>query len=122
MKTTLATLGALLTALMLVSAASAATETPFSATAQFTQIIPGTVWFADGVFQSRDQVSIATVSGDLVGTRVGNINRAGDRIWGSFVLTTATVTYEARLQGTIESNCVHISFVGQGSDGSIIRG
>lgn len=102
--------------------ALAQTETSFTATATFTQIVPGTSWFADGVLQVREQTSYATISGDISGTRVGLFNRAGDRVWGTFVLTTETTTWQASFHGTIESDCTVASFVGRGSDGTIIRG
>lgn len=102
--------------------ALAATETPFTATATFTQVIPGRSWNADGVVQIRDQISHSTLAGDIVGTREGVFNRAGERVWGEVVITTASVTWHARFQGTFESGCGVGSFVGPGSDGSIISG
>jgi len=108
-------------AALLSAPAVAATETPFTATATFTQVIPGTTWEADGVLQVRNQLSTAAVTGDVVGTRYGVINRAGDRVWGTFVLVTATVTWQGTFQGAIHSGCVTADFVGTGSDGSIFR-
>lgn len=102
--------------------ALAATETPFTATATFTQISPGKTWDAGGVLQVRDQLSVSTVTGDIVGTRFGVFNRAGNQVWGEFVLTTVTVTWTGHFHGTFESGCgVTADFVGQGSDGSVLR-
>jgi hypothetical protein len=107
---------------VLVASAVAATRTPFLGTATFTQITPGTTWQADGVLQVRDQLSVSTVTGGIVGTRFGVFNRAGERVWGDFVLTTAAVTWTGLFQGTFESGCgVTADFVGRGSDGSVLR-
>jgi hypothetical protein len=107
---------------LLVAPALAATETPFVATATFTQVTPGTTWEAGGVVQVRDTLSVSTVTGGIVGTRFGVFNRAGDQVWGDFVLTTATVTWTGHFQGKFESGCgITADFVGQGSDGSILR-
>ena len=72
--------------------------------------------------QIRDQLSVSSVTGDIVGTRFGVFNQADQRVWGTFVLSTATATWTGTFQGEFVPGCgITADFVGQGSDGSVLR-
>ena len=62
-------------------------------------------------------------SGDIVGSSDVVFSRADNNIWGQETLTTATVTWHVNLRGEVVCRYRAAgTFVGQGSDGSVIRG
>jgi hypothetical protein len=113
----------------LAAPAPAATRTPVTFTD--TTISTGTpkrVWTSGGVLHVRGMPQTTAVSGDLTGTFSLQVNLNLDlatgtgELYGKFILTTSTVTWEGSFTAQITSTGASGKFIGQGSDGTKIIG
>jgi len=88
---------------------------------------PRRFWTSDGQSHLRGEVDSGTVSGDLRGTysEVFNANFHGEEqatTFGSFTITTSSVTWQGVARGKITRGISTGTFVGHGTDGSKIMG
>jgi hypothetical protein len=90
---------------------------------------PARQWISDGILHQRGIPLTFAVSGDLVGTAssVSNVdlNTATGHgvLFGTFVLNTAATTWEGSFRAKIAGGLItQGTFVGQGDDGTVIRG
>jgi hypothetical protein len=109
--------------------ASAATKSPFSATLSLGQPDqPERSWQSGPIFHARGEHNAGTVSGDLNGPAaiLNNYNldlRTVDGAnWGTFEISSGGVTWEGRFRGTLRAGFNEGTFVGHGTDGSLLRG
>jgi hypothetical protein len=105
-----------------------ATKTHVSFIDSTTSVDPGREWVSGHVFHSRGGTDAGTVQGDLVGTIVihGNvnidINTGRGVVFGTFSLATADVTWTGTFNGKLTADTVNGRFIGQGTDGSKLKG
>jgi hypothetical protein len=112
-----------------VGPAAAATKTPFTATLALGEPgEPERSWESGPILHVRGEPNDGTVSGDLNGPAsiVNNYNldlRTIDGTnWGTFVIASDDVTWEGSYRGTIRAGFNDGTFVGHGTDGSLIKG
>jgi hypothetical protein len=106
-----------------------ATKTPFTGTLTYTSIgDPERRWMSGNVLHARGQVNSGSVTGGLVGTATVIANYNFNLVtgvatqWGTFVVATEERTWEGAFRGKFTATANVGSFVGQGTDGSKIRG
>src|SRR5713226_7146445 len=115
-------------ALVFARPALAATKTSFTARVKLVSFgPPRRFWTSDGQSHLRGEVDSGTVSGDLRGTysEVFNANFHGEEqatTFGSFTITTSSVTWQGVARGKITRGISTGTFVGHGTDGSKIMG
>jgi hypothetical protein len=110
--------------------AVAATKTSVTFTDTVVSVgAPERVWVSDDqVLHVRGQPQTTVVAGDLTGTfqLVANVNldlnTGTGELFGKFTLTTSSVTWVGSFTAQITSAGVSGTFVGQGDDGTKIRG
>ena len=112
-------------------AASAVAATRTSVTFTDTVVSTGAperVWIGDNQLHVRGQPQTTAVAGDLTGTLelIANVNldltTGTGELFGKFTLTTSSVTWAGSFEGKITSAGVSGTFVGQGDDGTKIKG
>jgi hypothetical protein len=105
-----------------------ATKTHVSFTDTTTTSVPGREWQSGPIFHVRGEVETGPVEGDLVGTITVhanvniNVTTGQGVVFGKFSLVTADVTWSGSFVGKLSGDAGHGRFIGQGTDGSKLRG
>jgi hypothetical protein len=105
-----------------------ATKTHVSFTDSTASVSSGREWVSGHVFHSRGGVDAGTVDGDLVGTITlhdnvnVDMNTGRGVVFGKFTLETADVTWNGSFTAKLTADGAHGRFIGQGTDGSKLRG
>jgi len=113
----------------LVQSASAASRTPFTSVLTLGQPSqPQRSWVSGPIRHVRGEPNAGTLAGDLVGsaTITNNYNLrppTGDGAnWGTFEITANGTTWEGTYRGILRGGVNDGTFIGQGDDGSLIKG
>jgi len=108
-------------------AAASTTEVTMLETT-ISQSAPTREWVEDGVLHLRGRTDVLAVSGSLSGTLTATLDinlhlATGDGDFsGDVVLATPSVTWDGSAHGQLVHGLASGSYVGQGTDGSSIRG
>ena len=109
--------------------AAASDQVPFTATLDLS--IPGSperIWQSGPIVHVRGEPNDGIVTGGLNGPAsiVNNYNldlRTTDGTnWGTFVIASGGTTWEGTFRGTIRGGVNDGTFVGHGTDGSLLQG
>lgn len=109
--------------------AAAAGKTPFTATLDLG--VPGTperIWESGPILHARGEPNDGIVTGGLDGPAsiVNNYNLDQRTIdgtnWGTFVIASGGTTWEGTFRGTIRAGLNLGTFVGHGTDGTLLQG